>query len=196
MARPLLHTAIGAGLLLAWPAGGGALDAQPFPPEPPDESRRVAGWLVEHKAEEDGGRLVRMVRRRGGLRLSYHVAFWRGNGGPLSSARIEGPDGPCASRSWRRDQQGDVWRAEPDSAAAARDVRARLIDAIAECGPPPGRAEAALEGFERAFAFAFAFSETARRATLAEAEAIANYGREPEPAPDAPPPGASRPDRH
>lgn len=195
MTRSLLSLAIRAGLLLAWPAGGGALHAQPFPPAPPDERKRVAGWQIEHVAEEDGGRLVRMVRRSGGLRLSYHVAFWRGNGGPLSSLSIERRGASCAGGSWRRDQDGDVWRPEADAAPAARNVRARLAEAIAECGLPPGPASAALAGFDLAFGTAFDWAETARLATLAEAEAIANYGREDAPAPDSPPPPASLPDR-
>ena len=193
MVRPHLRLAIRAGLLLAVLAGG-ALHAQPFPPAPPDERGEVGDWRVDHAAEEDGGRIVRMTRIGGGLAIAYHVAFWRGNGGPLSGLSVERRGQSCASRSWRREPDGDVWRPEADLEAASRDVRARIADALAECGLGPRRTEAALAGFERAFALASIWSEAARLATLAEADAIANYGREAEAAPEAPAPAAPRPE--
>jgi hypothetical protein len=55
-------------------------------------------------------------------------------------------------------------------------VRARLTAAFAECGAGPDEAEAALAGFDRAFALAAEWTEVGRLATLAEIEAIVNYG--------------------
>jgi hypothetical protein len=193
VSRAVFRFALLAGSLAAG-AESAPVSAQPFPPTPPDDSHKVGGWLIEHVAEEDGGRMVRLVRTRKGYRLAYHVAFWRGNAGPLSGVSVERRGRSCASESWRRDPAGNVWRAETDLAAAAGAVRARLANALAECGRRPGQADATLAGFERAFPYAWAWTEIARLATQTEAEAIANEDRDTDAAPDADPPPPPEPD--
>jgi hypothetical protein len=76
-----------------------------------------------------------------------------------------------------------------DVAESSLDVRARLAAVLVQCGSRPGQVGAALAGFEPAFLLASAWAETARLATLAEAEAIASYGRD-----EADPPHASGPE--
>jgi hypothetical protein len=159
-------------LLLAGCAG-----AQP--PRPRADARTIGQWHVGHRAEEDGGRIVLLVRARKGMVIDYRVAFWRGNAGPLSSVSMARDGRTCSSGSWRSDPDGAVWRAEAGRAAAARAVRARLGEGLAECGASPRVARAALAGFGRAFRTASAWAEKARRATLAEAEAIADEGGDP-----------------
>jgi hypothetical protein len=60
----------------------------------------------------------------------------------------------------------------------AASVRARLAGLLAACGIPRGASDAALEGFEGAFAVARHWSEDAARARSAENAAIADYGRD------------------
>jgi len=171
-------------LALAASAGGvlwlaGMACAQPFPPEPPDQKRAVAGWLVEHEAESDGGRIVRLTRAHGDYLIEYHVAFWRGNSGPYSGTSIGNPQGSCGGDTWQRDDDGDVWRAETDVPGQARAVRARLVESLTQCGASRAEIGAALAGFDRAFAVAADYAEVGRLATLAEIEAIVNYARDP-----------------
>ena len=152
--------------------------AQPFPPQPEDQRRAVGGWLVEHLAESDGGRIVRMTRVHDDRVLEYYVSFWRGNGGPLSHASI-GSGADCGtSGDWRRDPASDIWRAEDDLPGVTRTVRATFAQALAACGATPEEITATLAGFENAFALAAEWSEVGRLATLAEIDAIANYGRQ------------------
>ncbi|HWT12030.1 MAG TPA: hypothetical protein VN231_04695 [Allosphingosinicella sp.] len=146
--------------------------AQPFPPAPPDERRLVGPWAVEHVAEEDGGRLVRLTRKAPDYRLDYHVAFWRGNYGLILSASAARPGRVCGGEGWR-----EPW----GTAVTARAVRARLAAHLTECDSSAHEIAQALTGFERAFAVAAAWTRDAEAATRAEAEAIANYGREPPP---------------
>ena len=178
-------------LTLAASAGGalllaGIACAQPFPPEPPDQQRAVAGWLVEHEAESDGGRIVRLTRAHGDYLIEYYVAFWRGNSGPYSGTSIANAEGPCGGDTWQRDDEGDVWRAESDVPGQTRAVRGRLAESLAQCGARASEVRAALAGFDRAFALAAEYAEVGRLATLAEIEAIVNYGRDPEPEANAP----------
>ena len=152
-----LLPALLAAALAAGPASAGD-------PGEVDRSRTVKGWLVEDLAEQDGGRLVRLSRTARGLRLQYSAAFWRGNDGRIQSTLVERSDctnGETLERS-----------AVPDS----RAVRALLTAHLAECAVPPRRIEAALRGFEPAFALAAAWSRDAEAATIAEAEAIAGQG--------------------
>ena len=150
--------------------------AQPFPPEPPEQRRAVAGWLVEYAGESDGGRIVRLTRAHGDYLAEYHVAFWRGNAGPYSGVAIAGAEGSCGGETWQRDGEGHVWRAEADVLGLGRDVRGRLVESFTQCGARPEEVEAALAGFDRAFALAAEWTEVGRLATLAEIEAIVNYG--------------------
>jgi hypothetical protein len=152
--------------------------AQPFPPEPPEQRRAVAGWLVEYAGESDGGRIVRLTRAHGDYLAEYHVAFWRGNSGPYSGISIAEAGDSCGGETWQRDRESDVWRAEDDVPGEARRVRARLEAALAGCGARSGEAAAALAGFDRAFALAAEWTEVGRIATHAEIEAIVNYGND------------------
>jgi hypothetical protein len=171
---------VAAALCFAACAGTTAAFAQPFPPEPPDQRRAVGDWLVEHQAESDGGRIVRLTRAHNDHILEYHVTFWRGNAGPYSHASIVHADQGCGSKDWRRDPAGDIWGPEPDVPATAKIVRAGLAEALAACGAAEQEVAAAFGGFEAAFELASAWAEVGRRATLAEMEAIENYGRDPE----------------
>lgn len=131
-----------------------------------DRSRTIRGWLVEDRAEPDGGRLVQLSRTTQGLRLQYSAAFWRGNGGRLHSTLVERSD--CtAGESLDRN-------AVPD----AKAVRALLTAHLAECAAPSRRIEAALRGLEPAYALAQAWARDADAAIAAEAAAIAEHGRE------------------
>ncbi len=158
LAAPLLLTAL---------AGAAILAAQPAPAE--DRRRAVGDWLVEDVAEEDGGRIVRMTRDADDYRLEYHMSFWRGNSGPNRSASAQ------RFTCMRGDGEGgDEARAEVNPAG----LRARLAAYLAACEASPQEVEAALQGFERAFALAAAWGEDAEASTAAEAAAIADYGME------------------
>jgi hypothetical protein len=173
-------TLLSAALLFATSVETAAI-AQPFPPEPADVRRAVGDWLVEHQAESDGGRIVRLTRAHSDHILEYYVSFWRGNAGPYSHASVERVGEGCGSETWQRDPAGgDLWRPESDVPAKAKIVRARLAEALAECGAGEDEVAAALAGFEPAFELASAWEEVGRLATLAEMKAIENYGREPE----------------
>lgn len=178
MTPRLCRLSLAAASLAAASSIAGLALAQPFPPGAPDQSRDVAGWLVEFGGESDGGIMVRMTRGHARYRLEYYVAFWRGNAGPYSGAAVEGPQGPCGGESWQRDPQveTDLWRAETDLPGVARTVRTRLADLLAGCGASTAEAEAALAGFDPAFRQASDWAELGRLETLAEIEAIVNYG--------------------
>lgn len=170
-------SALVAGIVLA-PGGIATVVAQPFPPQPEDQRRAVGDWLVEHMAESDGGRIVRMTRVHNDQVLEYHVAFWRGNGGPVSHVSVERAGQGCGGGDWRRDSRSDIWRAEDDVPGVTRTVRASFASALAECGAAREEVSAALAGFEPAFRLAADWTEVGRLATLAEIEAIENYGRD------------------
>lgn len=159
--------AFAAALLLTGLAGAAILAAQPAPGE--DRRRAVGDWLIEDVAEEDGGRIVRMTRTADDYSLEYHVSFWRGNARPNRGASAQ------RLTCLRGGEEGGT---EAADAAQASALRARLADYLAACEASPQEAEAALEGFERAFALASAWAEEAEAATAAEAAAIANYGME------------------
>lgn len=148
-------------------AGATIVAAQPFPPEPPDQRRRVAGWTVEHAGEEDGGRIVRLTRERRGVRLEYRAVFWRGNHGIYMHSSAHRPGRTCGAEQWRQ-QWGTSLPAEP--------VRTRLTFHLADCGTPRERIAAALDGFEEAYALAAQWVAEAERLTAAEIDAIVNYG--------------------
>ncbi|HET9640547.1 MAG TPA: hypothetical protein VFP12_15215 [Allosphingosinicella sp.] len=152
-----------ASLLLAALAAGTAWAGEPAQR---DRSRTLKGWLVEDSAEQDGGRLVQLSRATQGLRLQYSAVFWRGNGGRIQSTLIERSDCTTGESLDRN--------IVPD----AKAVRALLTAHLAECALPPRRIEAALRGFEPAYALAQAWARDADAATIAEAEAIAEHGRE------------------
>ena len=144
-------------------------------PAPGDRSRTIEGWLVEDMAEQDGGRLVQLSRSSKGLRIQYSAAFWRGNDGRLQSTLVEVSD--CTN--------GETLdrHAVPD----AKAVRALITAHLAECAVPPRQVEAAMRGFEPAYALTQAWARDADAATVAEAAAIAEHGRETDEAmPDGP----------
>lgn len=162
MRRPLVAI-----FSLAGAAVAPSLAAQPFPPEPPDQRRRVAGWAVEHAGEEDGGRVVRLTRERRGIRLEYNAVFWRGNYGIYMHSSAQRPGLACGS---------DHWQQEWGTSLPAGPVRTRLAFHLAECGTPREQIAAALQGFEEAYALAAQWVADAERLTAAEIEAIVNYG--------------------
>ena len=130
-----------------------------------DRGRTIGGWRVEDVAEQDGGRLVRLSRATQDLRLQFSAAFWRGNGGAIRSTLVERSDCTAGETLAR------------DSVPDARTVRAVLAAHLAECAVPPRRIEAALRGFEAAYALATIWAGEAGVATAAEASAIEDYGR-------------------
>jgi hypothetical protein len=137
--------------------------------QPADErvmrQRTVAGWLVADIAESDGGRLVRMHRRAGGIRLQFHIAFWRGNARRIQATLIERSD--CTD--------GD--EVDPDLLPQDRTIRALFERHLSTCAATPAEARAALSGFAQAHAFAARWADEAEAATNAERRAIADYGR-------------------
>lgn len=145
-------------------AGLGAGPAGSEPPIQGDRSRTIGGWRVEDVSEQDGGRLVQLSRTFQGVRLRYSAAFWRGNGGRIQSTLVERSDCTAGETLDRN--------AVPDPKA----VRALLAAHLAECAVPPRRIEAALRGFEPAFAVAGTWALEADAATAAEAAAIAEEG--------------------
>jgi hypothetical protein len=154
-------------LLLAAPlAAAAAAFAQPFPPEPEDARREVHGWTIEHAGEDDGGRIVRMSRTAGTLRLSYQAVFWRGNHGIYMRAAAERRGIACGS---------DDWSQQWGRALPAEAVRARFASALDECEAAPQAASAALHGFENAYALAAAWVAEAEALTQAEIQAIIDY---------------------
>lgn len=155
--------AIAATVLAAATAGAALIAAQPFDP-PPDRRRAVGDWLVEHVAEEDGGRIVRMTREGDGFQLSYHSSHWRGNHHPYRGGEI----------SWHGcSSGGEEGEAEALPAAAVRGLLTRWL---AECDASPGEARALLDGFELAFALTVEWNRDAQAATEAEVQAILDYG--------------------
>lgn len=150
----LLAAGLGAGVAWAGQPSGG------------DRSRTIKGWLVEDVAEQDGGRLVQVSRASKGLRIQYSAAFWRGNDGRIQSTLVEVSD--CTN--------GETLdrHAVPD----AKTVRALIAAHLRECAVPPRRIEAALRGFEPAYALALTWARDAEAATIAEVEAIAGHSRE------------------
>lgn len=164
-----------AALLLAGLAWGSVAAAQPFPPSPEDQRRVVGGWLVEHQPEEDGGRIVRLTRAHGDTLIEHHVAFWHGNAGPFRHAELRRGAQGCPSEDWREDPDQPLWRPLADVGAQARLVRASMAAALAECGAPPEEVEAALRGFEPAFALAEAYAEELRVWTLGVIQSIIDY---------------------
>jgi hypothetical protein len=123
----------------------------------PDRQRRVAGWLVEDVAEQDGGRRVQMRREARGYAARFQAAFWRGNDGRIQTVLVEHSD--CTN--------GDELARRP---AAAAEVRALLARHLADCGATPVRIAFLLDGFEPAWLLASAWAAEAEAAARAEAD--------------------------
>jgi hypothetical protein len=139
--------------------------------QPDDErvirQRPVAGWVVADIAESDGGRLIRMHRRAGGIRLQFHIAFWRGNAQRIQATLIERSD--CTD--------GD--EVDPALRPQNRYVRALFERHLATCAASPAESRTALSGFAQAHALAARWADEAEAVTDAERRAIADYGNEP-----------------
>lgn len=140
-------------LLLVTLATGAIVAAQP---RVADRQRIVQGWRVEDLAEEDGGRLVRMTRTSGPYRLEYHAAFWHGNDGVIR--RVSAIGESC----------GNDEELDRRLRYNAREIRARLTAALAQCAAPKSAVRAALRGLEPAYALAMAWD---REAAVAKAAA-------------------------
>jgi hypothetical protein len=151
-----------AALILA----GSALAA----PRHHDENRRhaVAGWIVEDRAEDDGGRVVELRREIGGVHIRYTAAFWHGNDGRIQTTLVERSDCTNGEEIGRHVVLG------------APALRAMFAHALSDCAVPPPRVAALLAGLDRAYALTLAWSRDAEAATAAEAARIAAYG-EPSP---------------
>ncbi len=150
-------------LLLAALIGPAVAAAQP---EGGDRRRTVGGWLVEDRAEEDGGRFVQLSRHADGARIRYFAAFWRGNDGRVQGVSVERSDCTNGEEIGRR--------VIPEAGA----LRATLAGLLAACAVAPRRIDAALAGFDRAYARALDWAAEAEAATAAEAGAIAAYGND------------------
>jgi hypothetical protein len=135
---------------------------------PPERNRQraVGGWLVEDRAEEDGGRLVELRRETGALHVRYSVAFWRGNDGRIQTILVERSD--CTNGE-------EIGR---HVILPARALRAMFARALSDCAVSPRRIAAVLGGLEPAYALTLDWARQAEAATAAEAAAIAAHGAE------------------
>lgn len=137
----------------------------------PDErvvrSRSVSGWRIVDINESDGGNVVRMSRQRGDARVERHVSVWRGGPGGGASVTVGGCYGS--------DDQTINDISDPRSAAT---LRRQLLGYLGACGVSGARATALLAGFERAYAIYRRWVDENAAEAAAEAEAIANYGRD------------------
>src|SRR6185295_9728515 len=105
-----------------------------------DRHRVVAGWIVEDRAESDGGRLVELRRETGAIHLRYSAAFWHGNDGRIQAMLVERSD--CTNGE-------EIGR---HVVLPARTLRAMFARVLAECAVPPRRIAAVLAGLEPAYA--------------------------------------------
>src|SRR4051812_11282830 len=48
-----------------------------------DRQRAIGGWIVDDRAEDDGGRVVELRREAGTVHIRYTAAFWHGNDGRI-----------------------------------------------------------------------------------------------------------------
>jgi hypothetical protein len=129
-----------------------------------DDNRRraVGGWIVEDRAEDDGGRIVELRRETGGIHIRYSAAFWRGNDGRIQTFLVERSD--CTNGD-------EIGRHVVLRAPALRSL---LTRALAACAVPPRRVAALLGGLEPAYALTLGWARRAEAATAAEAAAIAD----------------------
>jgi hypothetical protein len=153
--RMIAFAAVAAGAGLA---GATMLTAQSIH----DEQRRAVGdWLVEHVAESNGGRIVRMTHNNDAYNAEYQLAFWPGNEGIVRGAYAGQLNCMGGSSGGIADVGGE----------APAAVRAELAEHLAGCEVPPERIEAALQGFERAFALTLDWAGDAAAAAVESAAA-------------------------
>ena len=157
----MMRSSLGAAAAAALVLVGAPLAA---PESGGNRRRAVAGWIVEDRAEQDGGRLVELRRDLGAIHLRYSAAFWRGNDGRVQSVLVERSD--CTNGE-------EIGRHE---IVTARDLRVLFARALADCAVPPRRIALLLSGLEPASALALRWGAEAEVATAAEAAAIAAYG--------------------
>lgn len=129
----------------------------------------VAGVRVESVAESDGGRLVRMRREGRDYSLEYSLEFWRGNGGVVVGATFR--SGKCRS--------GDASGIQPtDEAMARATLDLRLGDYLRECPLAPARERRLRRSLDAAWPSFSALARQALSETVAENQAIADYGKQ------------------
>ena len=157
----MMRSSLGAAAASALTLVGAALAA---PESGGNRHRTVAGWTIEDRAEQDGGRLVELRRDLGAIHLRYSAAFWRGNDGRVQSVLIERSD--CTNGE-------EIGRYERPT---ARDLRVLFARALADCAVPPRRIALLLSGLEPASGLARRWGAEAEVATAAEAAAIAAHG--------------------
>jgi hypothetical protein len=160
-----LFGALAASFLL----GAGGADSAPRDPDSRLISRRTMdGMRVEAIAESDGGQLVRMRRTGGGYSFEYSLEFWRGNGGVVTGATFR--SGKCRS--------GDASAIQPTGNAMARTtLDFRLGEYLRECPLTRVREAELRRSIDAAWPAFSAMAETALAETVAENEAIADYGK-------------------
>lgn len=145
-------------------------DAQPLDPDSRIvSSETVAGVRIESIAESDGGLLVRMGKKGPGFSFEYSLEYWRGNGGVVTGSTFR--RGTCRS--------GDAGGIQPTEQAMARTTfESRLGDYLRECPLPPARERALRRSLESAWPAFSKLAGQALAATIAENQAIENYGKQ------------------
>ena len=164
--KSLTLGATAAALLLTSSGAGSA----PHDPDSRLISRRtIDGTRVEAIAESDGGRLVRLRRKGAGYAFEYHLEFWRGNGGVVVGATFR--SGKCRS--------GDASAIQPTEEAMARSaLDYRLGEYLRECPLSLARGAALRRSLDAAWPAFSSLAQQALAATVAENQAIADYGKE------------------
>jgi len=155
---------------LALLAGLGAVDmAGAQDPAPAPERRVVGNWIVEREAEDDGGRLVRLLGGGPDHGVALLVNWRRGNGGPYFRLSGQRWGDACEPREWRQDGGRPI---------DGDEMRLRVAEMLSACGAPAVEARRMLDGFENAWAVAGRWSAQAIAATRGEIADIVDHGRE------------------
>jgi hypothetical protein len=110
-------------------------------PIAPDRTRTVAGWTVSDRSEQDGGRLVTLVKDGRGWRLEHHFSLWHGNGGVYVGATFR----------WRGCDSGEAdYLFRWDEPVTSEILAQRTRDYMDECGLSDAEEERVLEGLPAA----------------------------------------------
>lgn len=151
-------------------AGLGTADmAAAEEPAPAPERRVVGNWIVEREAEDDGGRLVRLLGGGPDHGVALLASWWRGNDGP--HFRLSG-------QRWGESCEPREWREHGGRPMDEDEMRLRLAEMLSACGAPAVEARRMLDGFESAWAVAGRWGAQASAATRGEIAEIADHGRE------------------